>query len=55
MQEICNLVFCPLIITVIRTVIIITVINCLLMGILHPYFAKKMLSAQFPDITSKPD
>ncbi len=47
MQEICNLVFCPLIITVIRTVIIITVINCLLMGILHPYFAKKCYPSSF--------
>lgn len=42
MQEICNLEFLwSLLVAVIKMFTIITVINCMLMGILHPYFVKR--------------
>lgn len=41
MQEICNLVFFrSIFLTVLYSFIAITVINCLLAGLLHPYFVK---------------
>lgn len=54
MEEICNAAFFRSFIEIVlQTFLFITVINCLLMGILHPYFAKKCYPSRF--LISRPN